>query len=197
MKFILPVFVLALILGFTSYRYLNQYEPNNITTYPNPKTLSDFQLTDHQGNSFSLIDFKNKWSIVFFGFTFCPDICPTTLAELAQIADKLSEESLQNIQFIFVSVDPERDTIVKLAEYVPFFHSDFLGVTAQEPELKNFAFDLGAVYMKVPEGDSYQMSHSSSIFVINPEGQRYGILKRNERGFLDINGITTDLEMLQ
>ena len=97
---------------------------------------------------------------------------------------------------MFVSVDPERDTPERLAEYIPFYHPDFIALTGDDKQLQQFSLSLGAVYMKIPTEDSYTMSHSSTLFIIDPKGQRYGIFSKSGTGAIDILAITQDLETI-
>jgi len=144
--------------------------------YPKPRTLPLFKLLDSKGQPFSNEQLTGKWSVMFFGYTHCPDICPTTIAALARVADKLAPEISKQVQFIFISIDPERDSSALLHDYMSFFRPDFLAATGDEQQLQQLTMSLGAMYMKVPTENGYNMSHSSSLFIINPQGQRHGII---------------------
>jgi protein SCO1/2 len=139
-----------------------------------PKPLITFALTDMNGQSFTDQSFLGKWSLVFFGFTSCPDICPVTLSLLNQVTTILhAEPGLPVPQVIFVSVDPERDTPEKLKQYVEHFNANFIGVTGNHTQLTNFSRQLGVVYEKFylnNESGDYLMDHSGSIALINPKG---------------------------
>ena len=163
--------------------------------YPKAKQLPDFTMTAHTNTAFTQQELLGKWSIVFFGFTFCPDICPTTMASLGEIADNIPNDVAAQTQFVFVSVDPERDTVEQLAGYVPFFNEEFIGVVGSAEQLEVFSKSLGAVYVKVPFGDSYQMQHTGRVFIINPQGQRFGIFAEDHSnpGVLDVATMTNDL----
>jgi len=164
--------------------------------YPNPRELIGFELINHQGKPFTKQQFMGIWSIVFFGYTHCPDICPTTMTDLAKVVKKLPAAIQKQIQVVFISVDPARDTQQQLAEYIPFFHPDFIGLTGQEKQLERLSSDLGAMYMKVPTEDSYAMSHSNSVFLIDPKGRRYGILNRTMKGLVNVPSVIKDLESI-
>src|SRR5712691_10270014 len=99
-----------------------------MTLFPDPKPLTAFALTDQKNRVFDLASLKGKWSFLFFGFTHCPDVCPTTLAELARVRDHIAKNPVgaEDIQFVFVSVDPNRDTADKLGQYVEYFDTTFL-----------------------------------------------------------------------
>ncbi|PCJ45471.1 MAG: hypothetical protein COA74_15650 [Gammaproteobacteria bacterium] len=195
MKIISILLLVCLLAAGIVYKIYSPSQDHLITTlvYPKAKTLPDFKLTDHLGKPFSNEQFQGKWSVVFFGFTYCPDVCPTTMASLSQVAEALGEEKLKQLQFVFVSVDPERDTIERLAKYIPFYHEDFIAITGDDKDLLPFALSLGAVYMKVPTDDSYTMSHSGRLFIINPKGQRFGIFSKSDTGAIDVESVAQDL----
>ncbi len=140
--------------------------------YPEPKTISPFKLAEHNGSSFDLDALKGKWSFVYFGYTYCPDVCPTTLAELSR-AQKLLEEAGSDAgnQYFFVSVDAQRDTPQRLAEYVAFFDRKFVGVTGADEALTKFTQEVGVLY-SFPEGRKgkrYVVDHSSTLVLFDPE----------------------------
>ncbi len=142
----------------------------------------DFQLTDFDGKPRTMADFKGKAVVLFFGFTQCPDVCPTTMTELAQVKKLLGADG-DKVQGLFVSIDPERDTPVVLKEYMQNFDPTFLGLYAGSPDkLAALAKDFKVYYKKV-EGQtptSYTMDHTAASFVYDPQGKlrlyaRYGI----------------------
>lgn len=177
-------FVVILLAGFmhrlSKPRILNEYELREYGAMmlEVPRRFSEFQLLDHRGEPFDNEDFKGKWSLIFFGFTHCPDICPTTLATLNKVVTPMTEEEKENLQVVLLSVDPERDTVAKLAEYVPFFNKSFVGLTGDPYQVLNLATQLGVVYNKVPlEGEDYTMDHSGNIVLINPRGDYHGVFR--------------------
>lgn len=178
---------------------VSQPEPPALSSaiiYPKAKILPDFELTDHQNNSFKNIQLQDKWTVMFFGFTSCPDICPTTMSALTQVANTLPPEIIEQLQFVFVSIDPERDSIEQLSKYMPFYHPDFIGITGEIEQLTVLSMSLGAMFVKVPsETESYTMSHTSRLFIIDPLGQRYGIFSMST-GAIDIASITQDLDTI-
>lgn len=142
-----------------------------------PRPVSNFQLVDHRGGSFSPASLRGKWSLLFFGYTHCPDICPTTLHTLAQMDGILRKEQpsiRQHTQVVFVSVDPERDSSQRLAEYVPYFNPEFLGVTGDTAAIEGLARELGILHMRVErdEGKSYLVEHSAAILLFDPQGRQ-------------------------
>ena len=131
----------------------------------------DFQLLDHTGRTRSLADFKGKVVVVFFGFTHCPDACPTTLGELARVMKELGPQA-ERMQVLFVTVDPERDTPEVLARYVPAFHPSFLGLYGDPEATARTAREFKVIYQKqnLPAG-SYSMDHSAGSFIFDPAGR--------------------------
>jgi len=132
----------------------------------------DFQLTDHAGNPRTLADFHGKVVMLFFGFTHCTDVCPTTLAMLAQAMRLLGDDARQ-VQGLFVTVDPKRDTPEVLAKYVPAFHPTFLGLYGDEAATARAAQEF-KIYHHAHEPDkrgSYDVEHSGQVYVLDPEGR--------------------------
>ena len=153
--------------------------------YPEPKTLAPFALLDQHGQRFDNARLQGKWSFVFFGYTTCPDICPTTLSVFTQLYKQLPAELQADTQMIFATVDPARDTVDQLRQYLPFFHADFIGLTGDATAVDAFARDLGVAYAIVPQdGGSYLVDHSVRVFLVNPNGARYALFApRNAEGF--------------
>lgn len=148
-------------------------EDINATVLEPPAALDDFELTTHTGASFSLESLKGKWTFMFFGYTHCPDICPTTLGTLVQMDKLISEQDPgADNQVVFVSVDPERDTVEKLSQYVPHFDPSYIGVTGNRADINRFTRRLGILHVRAGEEGSkdYLVNHSSSILLFNPAG---------------------------
>ena len=145
------------------------------TLIPQTRPMAPFSLADHQGKPFDQESIKGRWHLLSFGYTHCPDICPTTLALLARLDDQLQQQSPGiDIQTAFVSIDPERDSAQVLADYVPYFNPDFIGVTGSPQELQKLTGQLGILYERVESENSemgYLMDHSASIILLNPEGR--------------------------
>jgi protein SCO1/2 len=144
------------------------------TLLPSAKAVADFQLTDHYGKPFTRENLKGKWSFAFFGYTHCPDVCPTSLAMLAQVMRILEKDNTLDVlpQTVFFSVDPERDTPELLEKYLPYFHPDFIGVTGDPQKVLLLTRQLGIMYGKAPgdNADNYLVDHSASIILFNPDG---------------------------
>jgi len=147
--------------------------------WPDPPAVPEVQLTRDDGTPFKLAALRGKWTLMFFGFTHCPDICPTTLATLAEVHSVLKKSSpyAEQGQVVFVSVDPERDAPAQLAQYVHYFHHDFIGVTGPEAQLKPLTGTLGVLFMKVAEGGAdYSVDHSAGVFFIDPAGRLVSVM---------------------
>ena len=175
----------------------NQATAIQALVYPSPKLLPEFEMTSHLNESFSQNQWLGKWSVVFFGFTFCPDICPTTLSSLAEVANNLPLDVKTKTQFVMVSVDPERDSVERLSGYVPFFHEDFIGLTGSPEQLKKLSMSVGAVYLKQPMGDTYTMQHTARIFIVDPMGRRYGIFAEDETNPAVVNVAQVQNDLIQ
>jgi protein SCO1 len=132
----------------------------------------DFALTDHTGKVRRLADFRGKAVVMFFGYTRCPDVCPTTLAELKAVKDQLGEDG-KRLQVLFVTVDPERDTQGLLANYVPAFDPSFLGLYGDSVATARVAKDFRVFYQKSPgkTPDSYTVDHTAGSYVFDPQGR--------------------------
>ena len=139
------------------------------------RPLPPFLLTDKNGQPFDNKRLKDKWSFLFFGYTHCPDICPVTLQVMGQTLKILEKTGVADkVQAVFVSVDPERDTIPHLKTYAEYFHPNMQAATGSTTELERLTRPLGIVYARVENKDNpeqYLVDHSAQILVINPEGQ--------------------------
>lgn len=151
---------------------------NGLFLFDTPRDVGDFSLTDHRGLSFTRDDLTDRWTLIFFGFTHCPDICPTTMAELAELKSQLADTEASDARVVMVSVDPARDTPDRLAQYVPYFHPDFIGVTGEFADILSVAQRLNAPFRKVSEPDGgYQMEHSANVMLMNPRGDYHGFFR--------------------
>jgi len=151
-----------------------------MTVFVAPKPLKEFSLTDQNSNAFDLSRLQGKWSFLFFGFTHCPDICPSTLTSLSKLRKQVTNgvNGIKNAQFFFISVDPKRDTAVTLKQYTGYFDPSIIGVTGTEVELRNLTRQLDSEFEDeaLPDKNNYQVYHSSAIFLINPQGQYAALL---------------------
>ncbi|KAK7294719.1 hypothetical protein RJT34_17613 [Clitoria ternatea] len=129
-----------------------------------------FHLINHHGKHVTDKDFLGNWTLLYFGFTHCPDICPDELQKLAATVDKIKEKCGLEIVPVFISVDPERDTVEQVGEYVKEFHPNLIGLTGSPDEIKNVARAYRVYYMKTAEEDSdYLVDHSIVIYLMNPK----------------------------
>ena len=141
------------------------------TALDQPRPITEFELVDHRGQPFRRADLQGRWSLLFAGFTNCPDICPATLMQLDSVDTRLRAAN-GGLQTVFLSVDPERDTPGKLAEYVEFFNPGFIGVTGQKPEIDRLCDDLGLAYIKIPQSEGrYTVDHSAAVVLIDPQAR--------------------------
>ncbi|ACA84470.1 SCO family protein [Shewanella woodyi] len=152
-------------------------EPELATSFifPTAKKLAPFSLKDQHGNLFSNSQLADKWSLFFIGYTSCPDVCPTTMGKLSAAYPELLKDI--DLQIIFLSVDPQRDTQEKLLAYMDFFNPEFTAITGEHAQLFPLTRDLGFVYAMVGEGENYQVDHSASMALISPEGRKVAIIK--------------------
>ncbi|MEH6582274.1 MAG: SCO family protein [Halioglobus sp.] len=157
----------------------------------NSRALDDFILLDHNGQAFINKHLQGAWHIVSYGFTHCPDVCPTTLSTLAQVASKLAAEGREPLNVLFYSVDHRRDTATELASYMPFFNESFLGLThLDDSSNPHLPFEQGlGIFAQLSPDDSaasandsaaYQVSHGISLLLLNPQGQLQAIFKPGE-----------------
>ncbi len=132
---------------------------------------ASFELTDHTGMVRTPEDFAGRWMLVFFGFTNCPDVCPTTLADIAAVMEDLGERA-KAVQPLFISIDPERDTPKTLAEFIPRFEAEIIGLTGTPKQIQRTAKNFYVFYEKLEEvtaPDGYAMAHSSQLFLFGPD----------------------------
>lgn len=132
----------------------------------------DFALTDHTGKARTIADFKGKAVLIFFGYTQCPDVCPTTMAEMATVMKELGPQA-DKVQVLFVTLDPERDTQELLSNYVPAFDARFLGLYGDKAATAAVAKEFKIFYQKVPgkSADSYTIDHTAGSYVFDPQGR--------------------------
>ncbi len=142
--------------------------------WPKSKALTAFALEDHHRQVFTLDRLNRRWTLMFFGYTHCPDVCPVTLSVLNHVVAMMVEANVdaRPPQVVFVSVDPERDTLEHLASYVGHFNRDFLGVTGSDEKLSVLTRQLGILYARTePDADGdYLVDHTAAVFLIDPRG---------------------------
>ncbi len=165
------------------------------TVLPQPRAIPAVSLTDHEGQSFGNGRLQDRWSLLFFGFTRCPDICPNTLGLLQALSAALKQEgSGASLQVVFVSVDPKYDQPAALKSYIEYFDPSFVAVTGPEDELQKLTGALYMPYAYVPtgKGDEYTVEHSGALVLLNPQGQAVAYFSPP----LQVRPILSDLQAL-
>lgn len=154
---------------------------------------TSFQLTDHKGQQRTLEDFKGKAVVLFFGYTNCPDVCPTIMVKLASVMEKLGKDS-ERVQVLMVTLDPERDTTEVLSKYVPAFHPSFIGLTGDEQQVEAAAkeFKVVRVLQKPDTNGYYTVDHSGQTYAFDPQGR----LRLFFRDSQPADSIASDLQTL-
>ena len=190
---------IALSVGLGSALLWRQYGAAPVTlatgTYLSPsRALPDFSLIDQHGQAFGRADLTGAWTMVFFGYTNCPDFCPTTLSTLASLEKRLRTANALRPRVVFVSVDAKRDTPEQLAKYVPYFDPEFIGLTAaNQPAIQELATQLGVGVIITPKADgTYTVDHTTEIFVLNPQGRLAAILT----GPFNVDNLQADFQRI-
>lgn len=151
-----------------------------LVAFPERRPLAEFILVDDAKRVFDLKSLQARWSFLFFGFMYCPDICPTTLYDLSKVKAALFGHGLSDkeVQFVFISVDPARDKAAKLQRYVEYFDSSFLAATGSVGQLTNLTRQLGAPFRVESQTaeNVYEVTHSSAIYLVDPKGQYAGTI---------------------
>ncbi len=164
--------------GGTTENSLHNKTFKALKLFPEGKSFSGFQLTNQNAETWVADDFKGSYSVLFFGFTHCPDICPTTLLDLQKVDKDLAERQFLSPRFVFISVDPDRDSPAVLKEYINYFNPEFHALTGDAPNILSLTSQLGVAYKVAAheEGDLiYDVDHASALFLLNPAGERIGL----------------------
>lgn len=175
--------VVAVTIGFiTAGRLVGPaFDPagfRSVRVLPEPKVISDFRLETAGGEAFTAADLEGQWTLVFFGFANCPDVCPTALFNLADVEQRLTGEATTP-HVLFVSVDPDRDRGETLDQYTHYFSPSFTGVTGDDPQLQLLTRQLGVVYARqAPEepGGDYSVDHTAAILLLDPDVRLHAVL---------------------
>lgn len=133
--------------------------------------VPDFQLTTQHGTAYNKDTALGRYQLLFFGFTHCPDICPSTLALMRQLRQNLPGELRSKLDFVFVSIDPTRDTPEVMGPYLAHFDPAFIGVTGSDEAVTDFADAVGIAFIKVEQGDTYTMDHATALVLLDPQSQ--------------------------
>ena len=162
------------------------------TALPQPRPIGEFELVDQHGRALNRSNFEGHWSLLFAGFTNCPDVCPTTLATLATLKSRLRERKSE-LQVVFLSVDPERDTPTQLAQYVAHFDSSMIGATGAKEQIDRLCADLGLVYLRNPgAAGAYTVDHSAALVLIDPQARVAAYFRPPH----DLDGLEADFAAL-
>lgn len=169
---------LSFTLGLGWWRSRHDAQPG-AGPLPLPIDEMAFDLTDHRGNQVRPTDWLRRPTIVFFGFTWCPDVCPTTLIDISGWLEELGADAAR-LNTVMISVDPERDTAVVLAEYLSNFDPRIIGSTGPLSEIERAAAGFRARFEKVPQGSDYTMDHTAGVFLFRADGSFGGIIDYHE-----------------
>ena len=184
------ILVVALVLAGCSEGVPKMFQSTDITGAEFGRTLL---LNDHHGKARTLADFKGKVVVIFFGYTSCPDICPTALARFAEVMKKLGKAA-GRVQVLFVTIDPERDSPDKLAAYVPWFHPSFIGLYGDTSATEAAAREFKVFYARSKGSDSlgYMIDHSAGAYVFDPTGK----IRLYVKDDAPVEAIASDLQRL-
>ena len=183
--FILVALVM-LIMGLTVNKVLTGRSEGNpaelidagIILLPQSRAVPAVQMTDEQGQTVVLDELKGKWSLLFFGYTYCPDICPTTLAQLRQVKSELPREAVDRLQVVLVSVDPDRDTPEQLRQYLGYFDKDFRGLTGSVENIQKLANGVSIPFIPADTSKpGYTVDHSGNLAILGPDGRQRGFIR--------------------
>lgn len=151
----------------------------NAVLYPSPRPIPDFHLTQADGQALTLADWRGHWTVVYFGYTHCPDVCPTTLATFKQVWKDLGARGLADkLRFDFISVDPQRDTPDVLRRYVDYFDPTFIAATGVDEQLQPLTRALGLTYSRTTDANGkIEVGHSAAAIIVDPHGREAGIFR--------------------
>lgn len=155
-----------------------ELESSHTLYFDAPRQVPEVTLIRHSGKPFAVDQFKGQWDLINFGYTYCPDICPTNMADMKQAQAMLVERGLADqVQFWMITVDPARDTVEQLAQYVPYYHPDFIGLTGSLEDISTLAAQLSAVFYQEGNGEDYTVAHSDNYALIDPEGRFVALMR--------------------
>ncbi|MBM7062604.1 SCO family protein [Pseudomonas sp. UL073] len=178
--------LVALVFGLTVHKVLTaqgQGDPTalidaGIILLPQSRDLPNISLTDQNGQPVRVDELKDQWSLLFFGYTFCPDICPTTLAQLRELKTLLPPEALGRLRVVLVSVDPQRDTPTQLKQYLGYFDPNFQGLTGELENIQKLANAVSIPFIPAnTDKPNYTVDHSGNLVIIGPDGTQRGFIR--------------------
>ncbi|MFP5422098.1 MAG: SCO family protein [Gammaproteobacteria bacterium] len=180
------VAIVALVLGLTVNKVLTSKGQGNptvlldagIVLLPQSRNLPELSLTNQDGQTVEVDQLKDQWSLLFFGYTFCPDICPATLAQLRQLQGQLPPETLAKLRIVLVTVDPHRDTPEQLKKYLEYFDAGFIGLTGEEAIIQKLANGVSIPFIPADTSkENYTVDHSGNLVLIGPDGKQRGFIR--------------------
>ncbi|HEX8593519.1 MAG TPA: SCO family protein [Pseudomonas sp.] len=180
------VAIVALILGLTVNRVLSGKGQGDQTALidagvillPQSRNLPELNMINQDGQPVVISELKDKWTVLFFGYTFCPDICPTTLAQLRQIKSELPKDALANLRVVLISVDPNRDTPAQLKQYLGYFDKEFVGLTASVADIQKLANAVSIPFIPADTSKpNYTVDHSGNLALLGPDGTQRGFIR--------------------
>ncbi len=196
MKKLITLLFTALLACSISSAFAKSASDVNALVFSTPRTIAPFNLMDNHHHHFSNKNFANHWTFMFFGFTHCGYICPTTMAVLKKVYANLEKTDMaNNVNVILVSIDPKRDSIKRLNHYVTGFNKNFIGLTGKPEAIKAMTKKLGIMAMKVPgktgKAHDYDITHSGSILLVDPTGHLYALFSMPHKAESIISDFTT------
>ena len=180
------VAIVALVLGLTVNKVLTskgQGDPTvlldaGIVLLPQSRSLPELILTNQEGQAVAVDQMKDQWSLLFFGYTFCPDICPATLAQLRQLQGQLPPQTGAKLRIVLVTVDPNRDTPAQLKKYLDYFDAGFIGLTGEEATIQKLANGVSIPFIPADTSkENYTVDHSGNLVLIGPDGKQRGFIR--------------------
>jgi protein SCO1 len=180
------VAIVALVLGLTVNKVLTskgQGDPTvlldaGIVLLPQSRSLPELSLINQDGQAVAVDQLKDQWSLLFFGYTFCPDICPATLAQLRQLQGQLPPETLAKLRIVLVTVDPNRDTPEQLKKYLDYFDAGFIGLTGEQAIIQKLANGVSIPFIPADTSkENYTVDHSGNLVLIGPDGRQRGFIR--------------------
>ncbi|MBP9960655.1 cytochrome c oxidase assembly protein [Pseudomonas sp. FFUP_PS_473] len=195
------VALVAIVLGLTINKVITTKGQANpaelidagIILLPQSRSVPALEMTDQNGQPVTMDQLKGKWSLLFFGYTFCPDVCPTTLAQLRQVKSELPKEAAERLQVVLVSVDPNRDTPTQLKQYLGYFDTEFRGVTGSLETTQKLANALSIPFIPADTSKpNYTVDHSGNLALLGPDGKQRGFIRapfNNQKLIVQLPGL--------
>ncbi len=180
------VALIALVIGLTVHKVLDrrggadpaQLLDAGIILLPQSRQVPSLSLTDQDGKALAVDELKDRWSLLFFGYTFCPDICPTTLAQMREVKGLLPAEARERLRVVLVSVDPNRDTPQQLKQYLGYFDPSFIGLTGDLERIQTLANGVSIPFIPADTSKpGYTVDHSGNLVIIGPDGRQRGFIR--------------------